>query len=130
MQTTKFIAVIALVGVANATATDGALRGRQLQSSWHTPNTGQYNYDSSTYARTNQQRSNDYAGGASYSNGGINKRDGSVLPKYLSDRGWSRKLGNRELLGVGQPTYKRAFRSGSSCGRGCFSTGPGECACH
>ena len=115
MQTTKFIAVIALVGVANATVTDGALRGRQLQSSWHTPNTGQYNYDSSTYARTNQQRSSDYAGGASYSNGGINKRDGSVLPKYLSDRGWSRKLGNRELLGVGQPTYSEIYRKYSAC---------------
>jgi hypothetical protein len=121
MQTTKFIAVIALVGVANATATDGALRGRQLQSSWHTPNTGQYNYDSSTYARTNQQRSNDYAGGASYSNGGINTRDGSVLPKYLSDRGWSRKLGNRELLGYIRPVHRS--RSG------CYNTANGGRVC-
>ena len=78
MQTTKCIAVIALVG---AEATDGALRGRKL-SSWRTPKTGQHHYDISTYARTNQQRSNH---AASYSNGG---RGNTHLGSYLSGGGW------------------------------------------
>ena len=56
-------------------------QAEQLAHSF-TPNTGQHHYGSSTYARTNQQRSN-YA--ASYSNGG---RGNTHLRSYLSGGGW------------------------------------------